>query len=75
MSEVTDQHNEQTMDRKDLKILAYKEKVAELEERVVDLRVEVTLLSNQLMEANAKAQSVEEVADEQSPEPEETPEA
>lgn len=36
------------LDRKDLKILAYKDKLSTLEEENADLRVEVTVLDSQL---------------------------
>lgn len=46
------------MDRKDLKLEHYKQKVAELsvqyEDRVADLRVEVTILSEQVQEKDAE---------------------
>lgn len=59
---MSEQTNEQQLDRKDLKILAYKERVAELNEQVADLRVEVTFLAQQLQEAQ-RPQVQEDVAD------------
>lgn len=46
--------SENTVDRKDLKILAYQEKLSHLEDSYTDLRVEVTVLSHELQAAYAK---------------------
>lgn len=53
MSVEQERMQEQQLDRKDLKILAYKEACSQLEEQVADLRVEVTMFSNELQRVNA----------------------
>ena len=53
------ENNTQELDRKDLKIMAYKEKVSELEEANADLRVEITFLVQQLNETTAKLGELE----------------
>ena len=45
---------EQTLDRKDLKILAYKERLSAALDENADLRVEVTFLSQQLQATQAE---------------------
>lgn len=58
-----------TSDRKDLKIQALLEKVSELttsyENRVADLRVELTLAGEQLQEANTQIQQLQQASAEQ----------
>ena len=66
---MTEQTQENVLDRKDLKILAYKEKVAELQEREADLRVEVTFLSQQLQEAHRRLAELEVPAEDGEVEP------
>lgn len=56
------ENQENTVDLKDLKIQAYKERVSEQEERIADLRVEITVLSTQLEEAKAKVRELEDNA-------------
>ena len=53
------ENNTQEFDRKDLKIMAYKEKLSELEETNADLRVEVTFLINQIQQLTAKVEEFE----------------
>lgn len=59
---MSEQRNE--YDRKDLKIMAYKEKLATLEEENADLRVELTVASSQL---EGLAQRVAELEGSESP--------
>lgn len=42
------------MDKKDLKILALKERIGELEDSNADFRVEITILTQQLEELSAR---------------------
>lgn len=57
----------QQLDRKDLKIMALKEKIAELEDLNAELRVDVTILNSHLGEAQqelSRLQSVQQTLEE-----------
>ena len=57
-------NQQNTLDRKDLKILALKEKlgqiVSDYEERIADLRVELTLTAQQVQEMSDKITELSE---------------
>lgn len=54
------QETPQELDRKDLKILSYRQKVGEYEEQIADLRVELTITNSQLQDALARLAEREE---------------
>lgn len=49
--------NEQELDAKDLKIIGYKQRVSELEEQVMDLRVQLTIMEQELTRARESSES------------------
>ena len=46
----------QELDAKDLKIIGYKQKVSELEEQVMDLRVQLTIMEQELRRAHESSE-------------------
>ena len=49
-----------SLERKDLKILALQERIAELEDKNADYRVDITILSRELEEVKAAATELKE---------------
>lgn len=72
---MTEQQVEQKPDRKDLKIQAYQQKVAEQDNTIADLRVELTIYAEEIQrlqefEPKAKAEEVaEDVPQKDTPKP------
>lgn len=56
---MTEAVQEEQLDRKDIKILAYKQANQELQEKVADLQVDVAFLSDQLRKTTEKVQELE----------------
>lgn len=47
----------QELDAKDLKIIGYKQRVSDMEEQIMDLRVQLTLMEQELSRARESSES------------------
>lgn len=63
------------MDRKDLKLQAYRDKVSELEDRLADMRVDFTIISSRNTELQEEVQKLNDRIRELENVPKEDPEA